>query len=731
MDTAYDICPFCFCAKTNEKVCPHCGHWTGEAIRGGRELPVGTILNRNYQLGIVFCQDGFSITYLAYDTSRAKKVIIKEYYPVEVSGRGSDHSLFCDPNAYTFYSTGMGLFLQEAQALNRLNTHPDIVHVTDLFRENNTAYYVTENIEGRSLQQIISENGGHLFLKELRPIIVPVINTLEDLHQAGILHCDISPDNIFVTNDDTVRLINFGAAKTEMNRYSQNPAAGLNPGYAPLEQYSNSGQQGPWTDIYAIGAVIYYCLTGTKPPDAPKRCNGEEPVPLRSYGVKCKKQFEDTLLKAIALFIPDRWRNITEFKSSLYPDKKRTAVPKQRILKVAAIIFSILAAAAVIGSVLYFSKQKEIRIRELSAEKNQEFEQAIYHMANFEYVEAIDIFSSLGNFRGSDKYLIDCINLADETEKKYVSAQESMQAHEFDKAIEVFSSLGNYKDAHKYLIECKNMSGERENNYNTAINLLAGGQYEKAIEIFQDLGDYKDSELQLEESIYQYAIRLSSDGKNEQALKQFAKITDYRDTKQKVQQTAYMYAESLKAQGKYQEAIKQYEMAAGYGDSNQKIGEIRAETDIQKKYDYILAHRDRNDLTTYKYLKELTAANYRDSTAIFKDLYAWKFYIVVNQNSRDTHTDLKKVDKWHTWYYHLLIYGGEPNEKLRVTYKTYWPDGKTTSGSYSSLLGDGDHYFCSCYYLRPAYAAGGECTTEFFDANGTSLGQRTVSVVNN
>ena len=311
------LCPFCFEPMSGIGACSHCGHQIGELAQGLQQLPAGWILDGKYRIGMTLGQGGFGITYLAYDMNLQQKVAVKEYFP---SGLVTRNSQFVTPGTQSLqglYLKGVDAFYREARLLAQFSNHPNVVHIQNFFRENNTAYFVMEYVEGKSLAAYLNEKGGRLSQEETIALLSPIMDALDTLHQSGILHRDIAPDNIYLTKTGQVKLLDFGAAKNELSQHTHSSAAILKPGYAPLEQYSVTGNQGPWTDVYAMGAVIYRCLTGMMPPDAPDRITGREITPIDASRAKASKNVEAALMKALALNIPDRWQRMFDFKNAL------------------------------------------------------------------------------------------------------------------------------------------------------------------------------------------------------------------------------------------------------------------------------------------------------------------------------------------------------------------------------------------------------------------------------
>jgi len=243
-------------------------------------LPVGYRINE-YQIDKPLGGGGFGITYLARDGNLQLPVAIKEYYPSDLVTRASDQAVRVrggDTTHQEQYDWGLERFLDEARALATFR-HPNIVRVLRYFRENGTAYIVMEYESGLSLKRWVPQNAP-LSQHSLLSIIYPVLDGLEAVHKTGFLHRDVKPDNIYVRADGTPVLLDFGAARrVTANRDMTNI---VSPGFAPFEQYHSHGNQGPWTDIYSLGAVMYWMTTGKKPLESAARVKSDAMLPASS-----------------------------------------------------------------------------------------------------------------------------------------------------------------------------------------------------------------------------------------------------------------------------------------------------------------------------------------------------------------------------------------------------------------------------------------------------------------
>ena len=261
-----------------ETVCPECGRAYGSVNAETFALKPGTILEGKYLVGEMLGQGGFGITYIGFDLLLEQKVAIKEYYPMStgmVSREG--HSTVVWSSAMmgkTGTQKGFDSFLKEARKMAKLGGIPGVVGVKSVFIQNETAYIVMDFIEGETLLKKLQKNGPMDFDSCVK-LMTPIMQALAEVHEHGIIHRDISPDNIMVRPDGKLILLDLGAAKDldiQGNDGSvQSSQMVAKHGFSPIEQYSKSGKVGPWTDIYAMAATIYYCCTGILPPPATDR----------------------------------------------------------------------------------------------------------------------------------------------------------------------------------------------------------------------------------------------------------------------------------------------------------------------------------------------------------------------------------------------------------------------------------------------------------------------------
>jgi serine/threonine protein kinase len=282
----------------------------------------------NYTITSVIGTGGFSITYKAYDNAKKCDVVLKEYMPMECAARHPDMSVgpSTESTRAVFYR-GLHSFIKEAGTLSSFN-HPNIAAITNFFTfPESTGYLVMPFYEGDTLTNVVrSSHGKKQTPDAIYKWLYPLLDALQTIHSRGFLHRDIKPDNIFITKKGSPILIDFGSARNAMVEHTKTLTALLSPGYAPLEQYSSSSAvQGPWTDLYALGAVILYCLTGKLPPGSVERqtqlANGE-PDPFEAILESLiEENYPPNLLNVMAacLKLPrkERIQGVEEFRNAL------------------------------------------------------------------------------------------------------------------------------------------------------------------------------------------------------------------------------------------------------------------------------------------------------------------------------------------------------------------------------------------------------------------------------
>ena len=488
-------CQSCF-HEYEGTACPHCGY-PEKGQNASHQLPVGTVLRERYQIGRCLGQGGFGITYLAWDKLMQQTVAVKEFYPSGTVFRKSATSTAVEcgtEEIVPHYEYSKERFLREANALVRFKDIPEVVDILDFARENNTAYIVMEFVRGLDLKKYIAMRGGKLTVEETFRILKPVMEALAKVHKAGIVHRDISPDNIILDPMGGAKLLDFGAVRTVGDpkvdkELTQSTEAIIKHGFAPLEQYNARGSLGPWTDEYAMCATVWYCLAGTVPEEVTIRMTeGTDPDWSSIEGLP--EHQRKALEKGISCRAKDRYRSMDELLAALFPgevpevspeeekpEEKKPELPKAEKEKPAPTVKKAKAPAG--------SKEKE------PAKKRT-------------WIIAAAAVLLL---------LIAAVALIPKTPK---TAPEEPQLQEQPETT---------TEATQPTTE---PISEEERQYLQADQLLTEGKFQEAIDIFTALGEYKDSSLRCE---YAKAELLFEEGKLGDAAIAFYKLGAYTDAK--------------------------------------------------------------------------------------------------------------------------------------------------------------------------------------------------------
>lgn len=356
-------CNHCFCEIQGQvNVCPACGYYDGQPAKELYHLFPGTELHSRYIVGQVLGFGGFGITYKAWDSKLETVVAIKEYYPSGLVNRvpGEQKVILFANNKSKVYQTGLERFLDEAKNMAKFSTHPNIVNIFEFFEQNNTAYIVMEFLDGTTLSDFLKDNT--LDVAGSLEITQKICMALKEIHSQGIIHRDVSPDNIFMCMDGSVKLIDFGAARFSANEEQQMTII-LKPGYAPPEQYEKISKQGPWTDIYALGATLYRMLTGEKPEESTNRKVNDSLQSPREMNAEVSENISNTVMKAMAIEQHMRFARVDDFLEGLVGKKTVLSVAaekrKRKRRRLVGVLLAVLVLACGIGILGYnLMKQK-------------------------------------------------------------------------------------------------------------------------------------------------------------------------------------------------------------------------------------------------------------------------------------------------------------------------------------------------------------------------------------
>lgn len=343
--------------KEEREVCPYCGYCEGTPPKELYHLYPGVgLYNNRYVIGTCIGFGGFGITYKAWDNVLETVVAVKEYYPTGLVQRvpGKPQVIIYTGESKEEYMQGLERFLDEAKNMAKFVDNPNIVHVDAFFEENNTAYLVMEYLPGMTLKSYLKSKGGRIGCEEVIPIADAVITALKEIHAGGIIHRDISPDNIMLCNDGRIKLLDFGAARFSDADQERTRSIILKPGFAPPEQYQAKSKQGPWTDIYALCATVYRAITGVLPDESVNRVI-EDTVqsPTQIYS-DIPERISNTVMKGMSIYPEIRFSNVDELKKALDGEKKVMEPKKElRVRRMKRTITVGIALLIVVSMSLY------------------------------------------------------------------------------------------------------------------------------------------------------------------------------------------------------------------------------------------------------------------------------------------------------------------------------------------------------------------------------------------
>ena len=339
INAANNTCMNCFKQHTGSvNPCPDCGYNEHSADMSPHLLKPRTILNGKYLVGKVLGQGGFGITYVGWDINLGLRIALKEYYPSGFVTRETTSTSAATVQPFTgsegdFFLKGREKFINEARSLAKFFALPGIVSVKDYFLENGTAYITMEFIDGQTLKDYVANMGGKLVVNQVFDLMKPVMSSLAEVHKAGIIHRDISPDNIMISKEGYLKLLDFGAARDYTQAGAKSMSVMLKPGFAPEEQYRTKGDQGPWTDIYALCATMYRCITGSTPEESIERVRRDNVLPPSALGISIDPKKETALMMGMAVMQNKRFQSIPAIYSAMYgvPLSGTTSLPAPQV----------------------------------------------------------------------------------------------------------------------------------------------------------------------------------------------------------------------------------------------------------------------------------------------------------------------------------------------------------------------------------------------------------------
>jgi len=290
-------------------------------------LTPGTILKDRYFIGSVLGEGGFGITYIGMDTVLERKIAVKEFFLSGYANRTNTVSMeivTASGNKEKTYYNYLDKFLDEGKVMAKFGGNEGIVSIIDYFKLNNTAYIIMEFVEGETLKDYCKKNGSMNYDNMLE-IMIPVMNALEQIHAQNYIHRDISPDNIMMTKKGSGKLLDFGAARNFDADGEKTLSVILKPGYAPEEQYRSKGKHGPWSDIYALCATMYFCLVGSAPSNSIERMVSDDVMAPHRLVPTCQPQYSNAIMKGMSVKWNDRYSSIAELRKALFEGEWNTA----------------------------------------------------------------------------------------------------------------------------------------------------------------------------------------------------------------------------------------------------------------------------------------------------------------------------------------------------------------------------------------------------------------------
>lgn len=354
---ASELCMNCFSVKGQYEVCPYCGYVEGTPPEQPHYLTPGTILGNHFIVGTVIGFGGFGITYKCFDITLGVIVAVKEFYPVGLVNRspGENQVGLLSGDRQQQYTGQLKRFLMEAQSVAQFGKAKDIVNVYDFFQENNTAYIIMEYIDGVLLKDYL-EKQGRMDPEVAMVVITPIIAAVKKIHSKGIIHRDISPDNIFISGEDSIKIFDFGAAQLNESNEGMSGEKVIKVGYSAPEQYRDKSRQGYYTDVYSVGAILYQMLTGIQPLESTEREFRDELKSPLELGIQINGNIDRAVMEALAVRSELRFQGIQQFEDALmskriaeYPRDKLRKRKRQRFGLIGLAVMLVFAVGVGIG----------------------------------------------------------------------------------------------------------------------------------------------------------------------------------------------------------------------------------------------------------------------------------------------------------------------------------------------------------------------------------------------
>lgn len=462
--------------------CPHCGFNEATFTQESYYLTPGTIVGGKYILGKVVKYGGYTVTYIGMDAEKNQKVMIKEYLPSEFSTRsaGEKEVTIYLGDALELFNQGLTTFLNEANRIQHLENSKGIAKVYDCVAENDTGYVISEYVEGQTLKELM-ESKGKFSWQEAKDFVSQILEGLSLVHPMDIIHCDISPDTIMLTKEGEVKLLDFGSTRYVTTANSSSLAIILKQGFAPEEQYRSQGVRGPWTDVYALGAVMYYMVTGTVPLESVDRALLDELKEPSKLGISIPQNVENAMMNALNIYQKDRTPSAEAFLRELNSAEVKRIQVKQKRRETgkfpvwAKVLVAGLLCVVVAGGVVVFRTQSQKQQQQSEMGQGGKSQALMQNIIGKTPEEAEEIFEKEDAYKGLN------LSLQKSNEQDFIFTQDYVgkiasqsveERKELSKGTKVeyvlgdntrihYSDINEYKDA-RALLDAMKISDKGE-----------------------------------------------------------------------------------------------------------------------------------------------------------------------------------------------------------------------------------------------------------------------------
>lgn len=458
--------------EDSDSTCPHCGFNEATFTQESYYLTPGTIIGGKYILGKVVKYGGYTVTYIGMDAEKNQKVMIKEYLPSEFSTRsaGEKEVTIYSGDALELFNQGLTTFLNEANRIQHLENPKGIAKVYDCVAENDTGYVISEYVEGQTLKEMM-ETKGKFIWQEAKDFVCQILEGLSLVHPMDIIHCDISPDTIMLTKEGEVKLLDFGSTRYVTTANSSSLAIILKQGFAPEEQYRSQGVRGPWTDVYALGAVMYYMITGTVPIESVDRALLDELKEPSKLGISIPQNVENAMMNALNIYQKDRTPSAEVFLQELNSAEVKRIQVKQKRRETgkfpvwAKVVVAGLLCVVVAGGVIVFRTQSQKQQQQSEMGQGGKSQALMQNIIGKTPEEAEEIFEKEESYKGLNLSLkksndVDFIFTQEYAGKIAFQSVEEREKLEKGTSVEYilgdnthihYSDINEYKDARALL----------------------------------------------------------------------------------------------------------------------------------------------------------------------------------------------------------------------------------------------------------------------------------------